>query len=186
MIFSAKTIAQTKKLDFKIWRNNACIGFIKIEKNSRDLKTCYLLNSEIRVNMIISVTIVSNEKTIFENGKLSYSSVNRKVNNREKVNKKLELLNGSYKFYNGKTSNSKMLDSISTNLSSLYLFEPINTKNIFCDNHQSVCPIIKLGNSQYKVIFPDGNYNVFYYKNGHCIKVEVFNSYYHVLITPMT
>lgn len=184
MILPCTINAQTKKMGFKIWRNNSCIGFIKVEQSTLNLITCYHLNSEIKVNMLINLTIVSTEKTVFENGRLSYSSVYRTVNNREKVNKRIEFLKGIYKVYNGKSCNNISLDSTSTNLASLYLNEPVYVRTIFCDNHQSVSPIINMGSSRYKIMFPDGNYNVFHYKNGSCVKVEVFNSLYRIQITP--
>ncbi|MEO8794203.1 MAG: DUF6134 family protein [Daejeonella sp.] len=178
------TEAQTQKIRFKILRNDSCIGEISIEKNTINVQTSYHLKSELLIKMLIDLHIISTEETIFKNGKLKYSTVNRKINNNEKTNKKVEYINGKYQLYNGKKSRTTKLDSVSINLASLYLSEPCKSQKVFVDNHQSISPIIPLGNNSYKVILPDGNYNIFYYKNGKCINVEVFNNLYHVQILP--
>lgn len=183
---ASSTFAQQRSLKFGVWRNQACIGYINIDQKIMDKQTSYQLKSEINFRLLMSFQIVSSEKAMFENGILKSSSVFRKINGNEKANKGLQFNNGVYRLTNGNNSRIVSMDSVYLNLISLYFNQPNNIKKIYLDNHQTVSDVIKLEDGKYKVPLSDGAYNIFYYQNGICKKVESVNPLYQVQIIPMT
>ena len=113
-----------------------------------------------------------------ENGKLVYSSQFRKTNGSTKLDKQTRLVAEKYEVLkNGETENLP-ISFISTNLLSLYFQEPVGINLVYCDNHESFAKIIKTDDGGYKVKFPDGNSNCFYYSGGVCSKIKISHTFY--------
>lgn len=184
-LLSIKASSQERQLTFGVWRNKARIGTISVDENIYKDQTVYLVQSEIKFRMVIGFNIVATEKTVFENGILTYSSLYRKINDKEKVNKSLSYSNGIYRIKYGNTIKALKLDTLRHNLVNLYLIQPNFIKKVYCDNHQSVSEVVKLAEGKYKVTMADGSYNIFYYRNGACIKVEVNNPMFCVQLIPL-
>ena len=172
--------AQDKNLSFEVWKNRSHIGNISMTEKFSSDSVVYDLSSKIIAKAIIKINITGIEKSIYKNGTLVYSSVSRKLNSRLKVNKKLFLHDGTYNLINKGRESTLPIDKIKDNLVTLYFNEPVNLSQVYCDNHESMARIVLLESGRYRVTFPDGSYNVFYYQNGKCVKVEAFNSLYKV------
>lgn len=172
--------AQERKMSFAVWKNKSQIGTIDIVQVQQNRNTVYDLSAEINTRIIFQYNIVGVEKTVFENGKLSYSSIKRICNNKEKVNKVLKLENESYLLNDGKRTSKININGIERNLVTLYYSEPKNVTEVYCDNQQRMAKVVRLEDHVYKVILPDGNYNIFYYRNNQCERVKVFNLLYKV------
>ena len=111
---------------------------------------------------------------------LVYSSVYRKVNSNEKVNKELLFNDGKYYLINSGRKRALSINKIKGNLVTLYFYEPINISKVYCDNQNAMASFALIETGKYQVTFPDGSYNIFYYKNGKCKKVDAFTSLYKV------
>ena len=185
LFLSLKAFSQEKNLKFGIWKNKSYIGFIHIGQAINDRQISYKLQSEISYKLLIPIQIRSSEKSVFNNGILTYSSINRKVNDREKVNKLLVYSYGAYRLTDGKRFKIVHLDTLKHNLVALYFTLPGLIKQVYCDNHQAVSDVIKLAKNKYMVTMPDDSCNIFHYRDGKCIKVEVNNPLYKVELHPI-
>lgn len=172
--------AQDHNLSFEVWKNKSLIGFISMNEKINSDSVVYDLTSEIKAKVLIRFNVTGIEKTIYKNGVLVYSSVYRKLNSDEKVNKELLFNDGKYYLINRGRKRALSIDKIKGNLVTLYFYEPINISQVYCDNHNAMANVVLIGTGKYQVNFPDGSYNVFYYKNGKCKKVDAFTSLYEV------
>lgn len=172
--------AQDQNLSFEVWKNKSLIGIISMTEKVNSDSVVYHSASEIKAKVIISFKVTGIEKAIYKNGVLVYSSIYRKLNSKEKVNKELHLNDGKYYLINKGRKRSLTLNKIMDNLVTLYFYEPIKISQVYCDNHHSMASVVLLDSGKYQVIFPDGSYNIFYYQNGKCKKVDAFTSLYEV------
>ena len=62
---------------------------------------------------------------------------------------------------------------ISYNMICLYAKEPVGVPIVYSDKFQQFLDILPVGDRHYRVRFPDGNYNEYFYKDGLCTRVEI-------------
>jgi len=65
---------------------------------------------------------------------------------------------------------------ITYNMICLYDKEPVDVPKVYSDKFQQFLPIQTVADHHYRIKFPDGNFNEYYYKEGRCVRVEVHNS----------
>ncbi len=165
---------------FSVFRNNNEIGFIQIEQTQKDNRVVYELNSEINTRFVLSFSIEGKEVSIYDDGKLTYSSIKRFCNNKTKVNKELQWLGEAYVLRDKNKTKQFPYTTITQNLVTLYFQEPKTIKRVYCDNYNTMGTVIPLEDHAYKIVFPDGNYNIFYYKQQKLERIEVFHTLYRV------
>lgn len=180
LLFIKSGNAQDQNLSFEVWKNKSHIGIISMTEKINSDSVVYDLSSEIKAKVIISFNVTGIEKTIYKNGVLVYSSVYRKLNSNEKVNKELLFNDGKYYLINGGRKRALSINKIKGNLVTLYFYEPIDISQVYCDNQNAMASVVLIETGKYQVTFPDGSYSVFYYKNGKCKKVDAFTSLYEV------
>jgi hypothetical protein len=132
----------------------------------------------LKTRFIFSITAKAQEEAVFENGIMIWSTVYQKINGSDRVNKKTKLTGGNYVVTKGQQSETISNYPIHFNMICLYMKEPMNITKIYSDNFQRLLDIQALGDHHYKITFPDGNYNEYYYSNGLCSKVEVHHRLY--------
>lgn len=179
-LFIKSSNAQDKILSFEVWKNRSHIGNISMTEKINSDSVVYDLSSTITAKAIIKMKITGIEKSVYKNGILVYSSISRELNSNLRVNKKLLLNDGKYDLINKGRISTLPINKITDNLVTLYFNEPVNLSQVYCDNHQSMAGIVPLESGKYRVTFPDGSYNIFYYQDGKCKKVDAFNSLYKV------
>jgi len=72
--------------------------------------------------------------------------------------------------------------SIVYNLNMLYYHEPVKIRKVYSGNFQQFVEVNAVAEHKYKIAFPDGSYNYYFYKNGICHKVELYTSRFDVLM----
>jgi len=167
------------KLRYNIKRGSKVIGSMTVNQNTSatNVKTVKL-ESHIKTSFVVAIAVDAKEESVFQDGVLTYSSVYRKVNGTEKVNKKHRSYGNGYAIeYKGKTD-SLCCIQIQYNLMTMYAIEPVNIMRVYSDNYQKFLVIQKLGAHVYKIEVPDGSYNVYHYLNGRCIKIEIHQTLY--------
>ena len=174
--FSSRS--QNSMFNYKIVEGGDNIGWLRLEKNITDSRTNHSLVSELSTRFIILIEVSAKETSIFENGQLLYSSQYRKTNGTVKVNKQTSRVADKYVVNNNGEKQYLSIPIVVTNLLSLYFQEPVNTGTVYCDKYESFVKITKTDNSGYKVEFPDGNSNTFYYSRGICTKVKISHTFY--------
>lgn len=170
--------AQNLQLNYKIVRNGQEIGWLRLDKKTIGNKSALLLVSKIKAKVVFPITVFIKDTSTFENGKLIYSSQIRKTNGAIKWDKQTQLIGNEYEITaNGEKKKLSLL-TINENLLCLYFQEPIDLKLVYCDNQQCFVKIARTNDDAYKVQFPNGNVNYFYYKEGVCTKIKIVHSFY--------
>ncbi len=178
--------SQNLWLKYKISQGGDEIGWLSIEKYMDGDKLSITLTSEIRTRIIFTIAVVTKESSCFENGQLLRSSVFRKTNGHTKINKQTALNGEGYEVLQNGERSKLPFSYIGKNLLSLYFQEPLGISKVYSDNHECFLYIAKTEEGAYKVKFPDGNSNIFYYSSGICTKIKIFHTLYtaSVLLIP--
>lgn len=174
--FLART--QNSLFNYKIVEGDDNIGWLRLEKNITGNRTSLSLVSEIRTRFIILIEVSAKETSVFENGQLLYSSQYRKTNGTVKVNKQTSRIADKYVVTNNGEKQYLSIPIVATNLLSLYFQEPVNIGAVYCDKYESFVKITRTDDGGYKVEFPDGNNNTFYYTSGICTKIKIIHTFY--------
>ncbi|GAA4290024.1 hypothetical protein GCM10023163_02770 [Aestuariibaculum suncheonense] len=176
----------SEAISYKIVKNNTTIGFINIKKQVESNVTTYVLKSHVEAKFLVNISVLCNEKTIYRNGILIYSSVYRKVNGKVKANHKLLRESGRYTLFYDNKKQFLELDELTQNLITLYFNEPKTVRKIYCDNLKQEVVVKSINPGSYRVDFEKGKYNVFHYKNGQCIKIDAVSKMFSVSLIPVS
>lgn len=178
--------AQNLQLNYKIIRNGDDIGWMRLEKNNVGNNTDLLLVTEIKTKIIFPITVFAKDSSIFEKGNLIYSSQIRKTNGAIKLKKQTRLISNEYEVLENGAKEKLPFSIINTNLLCLYFQEPKDLKSVYCDIQQCFVNVIKTADGGYKVKFPNGNVNCYYYKEGVCTKIKIMHSFYsaEIILSP--
>ena len=174
--------AQEKKLEYNIKRNGDVVGTIHFIQRVAGSRTVLTMESEVNTRFIFNFTAKAKEETIYDNGIMTWSSIFRKLNGNVKADKKTKAVGNAYTIYKGKKTETLKNYPIRYNMLSVYLTEPIDVSKAYSDNFQQQVDIQKIAAHHYKIKFPDGNSNEYYYTNGICSKVEIHHSMYRATI----
>lgn len=175
-LFSLTSQAQDQNLHYAIHRNGKKVGDLNFEKRKAGTQTTYNIESEVKVNVVVAVVVKATEKSVYDSDVLQSSTLVRHVNGRQKANKQIRN-NGT-----GLTVTDEGAEQVLKNYlvrystHCLYTTEPVAFANVFSDNYKKFIPIVKLAEHHYKLTFPDGNSNEYFYENGICKKVKVKSS----------
>lgn len=170
--------AWCQKLNYKVVRNGSDVGWMKLEKTSNGNLCKLTLHSEIKFRMIVLLTATVFDSACFANGKLIFSSQYHKINGNVKVNKQTRFTGNSFEVSEDSEKEKLAIPDISVNLLCLYFQEPVALKKVYCDKQECFADIKKTNDGGYKVRFPNGNSNCFYYSRGVCAKVKIDHTFY--------
>lgn len=170
--------AQNLSLEYAIIKQNKKVGTLSFSRISNKDGVTFKVESNVLTNMVVPVKVETQEMAHYKNGILQYSSIYRKVNDKQKVNKQLRLKKNSYILTQGSKETSLDIYPIRNSMVGIFCQEPLHISTIYSDNYQQLISIQKTNEHQYKTLLPNGNYNYYYFKNGICYKVEVHHSLY--------
>ena len=176
--FETEGHSQNKILNYQIIRNGNMVGSLSFSETSTGEIDHLKMESDVKTKFIFTFTAHATEEAVYSHGILLHSSIYRKLNGSEKVNKQHEANNRQYIIHAGERSEVAKAYPITYNMLSLYSKEPENISRVYSDNFQTFISIEKTGLHKYKITLPDGNYNYYYYKNGVLSLVEVHHSIY--------
>lgn len=174
--------SQVKKLEYQIKRNGDVVGNIQFSQLTTGSRTTMKLESEVKTRFIFLFTAKADEEAVFDNGIMTWSSIYRKLNSNVKADKKTKAKGNSYTIFKGSKTETLNNYPILYNMLSIYTVEPANISKVYSDNFQQFLDIQKINAQHYKIKFPDGNYNEYYYDGGICSRVEVHHSLYNASI----
>ncbi len=173
---------QTKTLAYSIRQQGKTVGTLQVKEETANGKILFRLHSQVQTRFVIPLSFKAIEEAHFENNILVYSSVSRSMNGRQKLAQTMHLQGHRYLVSKGSKKEEMLLYPIRHTLLTLYLKEPIALTHVFSDVFQQMVPVRKMGANHYKVQFPDGAYNEFFYNDGTCAKVLLHNSLYQAVI----
>lgn len=173
LLLCLASFAQEQNLQYAINRNGKKVGELFFQRKKTGTKTVYNIRSDVKVAMVLTIQVKASEQSVYDNDVLQSSSVVRYVNGKQKANKQIR--------NNGKgltaTDDGAVRELknyvVKFNTHCLYSMEPLHYTNVFSDNYQQFLPLVKLADHHYKVTFPDGNSNEYFYENGVCKKIKV-------------
>ena len=174
--------AQEKKLEYNIKRNGDVVGNIHFIQGTAGNRTVLTMESEVNTRFIFNFKAKAKEEVIYDNGIMTWSSIFRKLNGTIKVDKKTKANGSVYTVYKGSKKETLNNYPIRYNMLSVYIIEPVNITKVYSDNFQQQIDIQKIADHHYKIKFPDGNYNEYFYTNGVCSKIEIHHSLYSATI----
>lgn len=167
------SFAQQQSLHYTIQRNGKKVGDLDFQQVRAGVRTTYNLQSRAKLTMVLSIDVQAMEQSVYENDVLQSSSLVRRVNGREKANKQIR--NNGKGLTVTEDGSQRELKNYVVKFSThcLYTVEPIIYTNVFADNYQQFLPIEKMADHHYRVTFPDGNSNEYFYEKGVCRMVKV-------------
>jgi hypothetical protein len=170
--------ARQKVLYYDIVKSDEVIGHLILYKTINANKTLYTLKSTVNTKFIFSYSNQVNETVVFENGKMIYSNFHQKQNGKEIFNE-TQLTKNRFKIIKNGKAYSQEYTPIFANILQLYTDPPSSGIEVFSNHYQQFLKITKNGN-QYRLMLPDGNYNLYAYKNGICNQVEIVHTFFTV------
>jgi hypothetical protein len=182
LTLAISTQAQQNKYEYSIKRNGDVVGTIHITQGITGNRTVLTMESEVNTRFIFNFKAKAKEEAIYDNGIMTWSSIYRKLNGNVKVDKKTKANGTTYTVYKGSKTETLNNYPIRYNMLSVYISEPVNITQVYSDNFQQQVNIQKLADHHYKIKFPDGNYNEYFYTKGICSKVEIHHSLYRATI----
>lgn len=187
LLMPMESNAQYLQLNYKIIRNGNEIGWLRLEKNTTGNKSDLLLVSEIKTKIVFPITVFAKESSSFEKGKLVYSSQIRKTNGSTNLDKQTRLIANEYEVLENGEKQKLSFITINTNLLCMYFQEPIDSKTVYCDNQQCFVKVTRTNDGGYKMKFPNGNTNCYYYKEGVCTKIKIIHTFYsaEIILNPL-
>jgi hypothetical protein len=172
------TQGQEKNLNYDIRKNGSSIGNMLV-KEIKEGKTIRLKSeSNIKTGFIFTITAKGIEEARYDSGVLMYSSVYQKLNGNEKVNKQIRYANNIYVVSNKGKEERLGNVKIGYNLVCIYNHEPVHVSLIFSDKYQKLLPVQKIEEHHYRIRFPDGSANDYWFENGVCKKIEIDHTFY--------
>jgi len=172
------TRAQEKKLSYTVKRNGSTIGHMYVNEIKDGSSISLKLQSDIKTSFIISFSAKGIEEAQYDSGILVYSSVYQTLNGNEKLNKQIRYVNNSYIISDNGRQEKLHHTKIYYNLVCIYNHEPVTTAIVFSDKYQRFLPIQKIEGHHYRIRFPDGSANDYWFENGVCKKIEVDHKLY--------
>jgi hypothetical protein len=181
-IIAMVTRAQEKNLLYTVKKNGNKIGYMHVKENREGSIVRLSLKSDIKTSFIIRFSAVGIEEAKYDNGILVSSFVYQKLNGTEKINKQIRYVNGGYVINSKGIEEALTNEKIYYNLLCIYNHEPFQSVLIFSDKYQKFLPIYKIGEHHYRIKFPEGSANDYWFENGVCKKIEVDHAFYSVIM----
>lgn len=164
---------------YEVRHNGAAKGEVSVKKSVGGGVTKVRLVSNFNFRMLLPVTIKTVEEASFYNGILTYSSVNRKINGKQKIKQKLVVKGQTYEWSDEAGKNLPAYP-IKQSVLSLYFQEPKDQLQVFSDAHRANIPVREVEKGKYRLDFPNGNTNYYNYADGVCTLVEVNHSMFSI------
>jgi hypothetical protein len=159
--------------------NGKVSGKIAVNKKVDGGVTRMRIESNFKLQLLIPVTVKSVEEAEFFNEIMTFSSVDRRVNGREKLNQKLVATGESYHWSGAETRKSPSFP-IRYSVVSLYYQEPKGQQAVFSDTYGRKMPIYQVKKGIYRLDLPNGNFNYYNYVDGVCTLIEIHHSFFQI------
>jgi len=170
--------SQERVLPYIIKRSGTTVGNLIVRENRTGNQISYKLQSVVKSSFVFTVTVKTQEEAIYDNGVLTYLRFYQTLNNSERVNTKIEATTNGYMLVSEKESKPIYKDPITYNQICLYTVEPLHLKKVFADKFKQFIPIEIISPHHYKITFPDGASNEYFYQDGICVKAKLNTTWF--------
>ncbi|MFT3948430.1 MAG: hypothetical protein QM763_15785 [Agriterribacter sp.] len=167
---------------YDIIRNDKIIGYMKCSKLGNSETTEYINESSAKFSVIIDVSVYSKLQSSFRNGILEDGKLIRLVNGKTKADRHIRWSKDQY-LINSDGKPAFIKSSIHFSTACLMYAEPSGMTYIFSENFGKYVEVNETRPHTYVLRLPDGN-NIYTYKNGKCMEVEVQTTFATIYIRP--
>lgn len=157
---------RSEHMHFVVKLGKAEVGQLEAIQTVENLKTTYLLKSDVQIGLLLNLTIQEKITDVFERGNLHNSIHTRHINQELKANNTIIWDGDSYLLKNKDHNHSQLNDSIFASVLSVYFKEPVHEKVLYSHNYQRLLPIKAIGPHKYAVLLPTGKSTIYQYNNG--------------------
>lgn len=164
---------QERILQYTVSRSGNPVGRLMVRESKQGNQATYKLQSAIKTSFLFTITGRAMEEAIYENGILIYSRFYQRTSGNERMNTEIEAEGKSYTVINNTDAKPLNKYPITYNMVCVYTVEPLRRTRVFADKFQQFVPVEYICPHHYKITFPDGSYNEYYYRAGVCIKVKI-------------
>ena len=171
--FGNDVYLQEQQLLYGIHRRGEKVGELSYQQKTEGTQITYAIRSEVNVSMVLSFRVQAWEQSVYKNNVMQSSSLVRKVNGRERTNKQIQNTGNKITITNKNKAKLEKNYVIRYSTHCLYATEPLVHSTVFSDNYQQFLTIEKLGSQHYRVKFPDGGSNEYFYQDGICRRVKL-------------
>ncbi|MEO6538163.1 MAG: DUF6134 family protein [Ferruginibacter sp.] len=176
-------LSQTKNYQYAVKKAGSSIGEIMLTNTILGEANTVALVSNIKFRFLFLFTATAKEEVVFINGVMTSSSLYREQNGDKKTCLKTRKTATGYALAINESKEVDLnISSINYQTLSLYVNEPILTQQVYIDKYKKLLAIQKISSHQYKVVFPDDNFNEYFYQDGVCRMVKVHQSLFNVQI----
>lgn len=170
--------SQERVLHYTIKRSGTPVGTLVLHESKTANQVTYKLQSSVKTSFLFTVTVKTQEEAIYSYGVLSYLRFYQTLNNNERVNTVIQATDNGYMEASQKMGKPIHKEPITYNQICLYTMEPVHQKKTYADKFKQFIPIETVGAHHYKVTFPDGGSNEYYYKDGICVKGKITSTWF--------
>ncbi len=178
LLFTTNTASTQENLRYKITRDGEVIGWTNINRITEGEFTKIILRSEVKARFFFQFNVFATEEVTLKGGVITHTAQFRKMNGDVKENKEMRFTINGYEVYKGSKVERLPFTTLNANILSLYFQEPVNVREVYSDKFQRMIAVKCIGNGKYKLKLPDGNYSIYHYRDGNCVRVEIDHSFY--------
>lgn len=178
VLFAIPSMAQQQAHRYAVLYKGKNVGTMYLTQIQTGDALLVKITSQVQMQMLMSIKVNVTEEASYHQDKLIYSSVYREVNGKQKANRQTKYCNGCYEITTEGKKTVLKKAGINYNLVRLYCKEPVNITQVYSDAFQQFLNLKAVDAHTYKLELPDGNYNVYHFKNGICNRVEVHSAFY--------
>lgn len=178
LLITVASHSQNRQFKYEIVRNGNKVGTLNFSETTNGGMDYLKMESDVKTRFIFTFTAHANEDAVYRNGVLLHSSIYRKLNGNEKVNKQHFAQNNQYIIRGSRNTQVNNNYPITYSMLSLYSREPENISKVYSDNFETFLSVQKVESHKYKITLPDGNYNYYCYREGVLNLVEIHHSLY--------
>lgn len=162
---------------FKVMRGEDVIGTIRISEVSEDNKVAYFLHSDVKVKLVMNVSVVESIADVYEEDRLSQSVHTRYVNGKIKANNVVKRAQSGYHISSVEQQEQHLAENIPASILTLYYKEPAPGHKIYSQAHRTMLEVRQTGTGRYQVDTPGGDHSVYIYEKGVLQMVECYTAW---------
>lgn len=171
-LWMSVVIVHADNLTYTVVHDKKPVGQINISRTIQNDITTIKFESNVVVNMLVSIKVYDKMDVVFKGNQLLTSYLYRTLNGRVRV-KNAAMWNGKHYTQTDKDDEKSLISHlIYFTTASLYFEEPIHHKQVYSEKFQKMIPIKNAGSKRYLLDLPNGNKVYYSYHNGVCSLVE--------------
>lgn len=167
----------TDKINFTVYVGSDKAGSLFITKYELGEKISYHLHSEVRVKLLVGISIEENIQDVFVNGLLQTSEHTRFINDSQRIKNSLHYTQQKYMLRKNDKESGYLSAPIRTSVTCLYFAEPVLPVQVYSQSFQELIALKKSGLHSYVLKLPNGATTEFFYSKGVLVKVIANNAW---------